>query len=278
LEMMEKMDKSSFLLSVERFLAVRPRPSVFLADNGTNLKGGQSLLEVKNQIDISEAQKKLNIEFRFEPPRAPHFMGLVERIVGAAKAALKPALRTTAVSGEELQTVIAKTMGILNNFPIAYTIRSDVDFHYRPLTPNHFLMGQPYAELQGDSEGKGKFTAAKIYKKLTEILRIFWAKLIAELSTHLRQYNNWIAETRGLKLGDIALLLDPKKRCMFPLVRITNVQRGIDSKVRRVTVFDGCTHFPRAITSLAVLVPADEVENKTDEKTTKDKVSTMLGA
>jgi hypothetical protein len=92
-------------------------------------------------------------------------MGLIERIVGAAKAALKPALRTTAVSGEELQTVIAKTMGILNNFPIAYTIHSDVDFHYRPLTPNHFLTGQPSAELQVDSDGKGKFTVAKRYKQ-----------------------------------------------------------------------------------------------------------------
>jgi hypothetical protein len=141
-----------------------------------------------------------------------------------------------------------------------------------------FLMGQPYAELQGDSDGKGKFTAAKRYKKLTEISRIFWAKLIAELSRHLNQYNNCIAETRGLKLGDIALLLDPKKRGMFPLVRITNVQRGINSKVRIVTVFDGSTHFPRAITSLATLVPADKVENETDEKTTKDKVSTTLSA
>jgi hypothetical protein len=89
LEMMEKMDTSSFLLAVERFLAVRPRPSVFLADNGTNFKGGKSFLEVKNQIDISEAQKKLNIEFRFAPPCAPHFMGLVERIVGVAKGRTK---------------------------------------------------------------------------------------------------------------------------------------------------------------------------------------------
>jgi hypothetical protein len=66
-EMMEKME-TFFLLAVERFLAVRPRPSVFLADNGTNFKGGQSLLETKNQIDISEAQTKLNIEFGLRLP------------------------------------------------------------------------------------------------------------------------------------------------------------------------------------------------------------------
>jgi hypothetical protein len=34
---------------------------------------------------------------------------------------------------------------------------------------------------------------------------------------------------RVVKEGDIALLLDPKKRGMLPLVRITKVQRGIDA-------------------------------------------------
>jgi hypothetical protein len=131
--MIDSMDTSSFLLAIERFIAIRPRPTVILEDNGTNFRGGEAALKEKNQINITEAQRKLNIEFRFAPPRAPHHMGLVERIVGAAKAALRPALRTTSVSSEELQTVFAKTMGILNNFPIAYMVQSDMDFHYRPL-------------------------------------------------------------------------------------------------------------------------------------------------
>jgi hypothetical protein len=58
------------------------------------------------------------------------------------------------------------------------------------------------------------------------------------------------------------LLLDPKKRGMLPLVRITEVQRGINAKIWRVPVFDGYTHFGRAITSLAVLVPADAGDDK----------------
>jgi hypothetical protein len=117
------------------------------------------------QIDISEAQRKLNIRFRFAPPNAPHFQGLVERIEGAAKAALRPTLRTALVSSKVLHTIFSKTMGIINNFPIAYTIRSDMDFHpFRPLTPYHFLMGQPYAELQADDTSK--MTAVKRYKKV----------------------------------------------------------------------------------------------------------------
>jgi transposase InsO family protein len=83
-EMMNSIRTSSFLMSAERFIAVQPRPTVFLADNGTNFRGAETRLnrKAKDQIDISEAQRKLSIEFRFAPPRVPHFMGLVERIVG----------------------------------------------------------------------------------------------------------------------------------------------------------------------------------------------------
>jgi hypothetical protein len=153
LEMLDSMSTSSFLMVVERFIALQPRPNVFFADNGTNFRGGETGLnreakKVKDQIDILEAQRKLNIKFRFAPPHAPHFMGLVERIPGPAKATLRPALRTAALTAEEMRTVIGKTKGILNNFPIAYMVKSDSNFYYRPLTANHFLLGQPYAELQ----------------------------------------------------------------------------------------------------------------------------------
>jgi hypothetical protein len=168
---LESMNTLSFLMAMERFLAVRPRPLVLLADNETNFNGGETALKGKDQISMSQAQRKLKIKFEFAPPKAPHFQGLIERIVGAAKAAIKPALRTRVITGEELRTIFAKAMGILNNFPISYTVKSDMDFHYRPLTPNHFLLGQPYAELQGTEAGS--VAAVKKYKKLSEILRVF---------------------------------------------------------------------------------------------------------
>jgi hypothetical protein len=254
--MLDNMNTLSFRMAIERFLAVRPRPAVLLADNRTNFHGGEASLQEKEKIDMSEAHKKLNIQFQFAPPKAPHFQRLVEKVVGAAKQAMKPTLQSRVVTGEELRTVFAKTMGILNNIPISYVTKSDMDFHYSPLTANHFLLGQPYSELVGSETGS--LSAVKKFKKLTEILQVFWAKLVAKLSTHLRQYNTWITETRGVKLGDIALLLNLKKRGMMPLVWVSEVQRGLDAQIRRVTVFDGHSHFLRAITSLAVLVPAEE--------------------
>jgi hypothetical protein len=70
---------------------------------------------------------------------------------------------------------------------------------------------------------------------------------------------------------------------MLLLVRITEVHRGIDAKVWRVTVFDGFTHFGRAIMSLAGLVPTyteDNNNNKSDGRcrTTRKATNSQLDA
>jgi hypothetical protein len=101
LEMIDSVNTMSFLMAMERFLSVRPRPLVLLADNEMNFHGGETGLEGKDQISMSQAQGKLNIKFELAPPKAPHFQGLVEQIVGAAKAAIKPALRTRVVTAHQ---------------------------------------------------------------------------------------------------------------------------------------------------------------------------------
>jgi hypothetical protein len=234
LEMMDYMDTSSFLLAVERFLALRPRPSVFIADNGTNFKGGDSALQgitEKGQINLANVQSHFNIKFQFAPPRAPHFRGLVERFVGAAKAAIHFAVHAHTLTDEELRTIFSRAMGHLNNVPIAYTVKSEADFHYLPLTPGHFLMGSAYAELQPIDTESTKLTNVTRYNRVCSVLELFWKRLVAELTTHLRVYNNWISKTRGVKINDIALLLDPARRGTTPLVRITQVRMGTDGEI-----------------------------------------------
>jgi hypothetical protein len=133
-KMIDTMDTLSFLLAVERFWAIRPRPSIIIADNGTNFTGGAAALQEgqipgTQQIDLSKAQSHFNIKFKFAPPRAPHFQGLVERFVGAAKSAINSAIHSHILTDEKLRTVFAQAMGHLNNMPIAYTTKGEVDFH-----------------------------------------------------------------------------------------------------------------------------------------------------
>jgi hypothetical protein len=136
---------------------------VYLAANGTNFRGGKTALEnkpAKDQIDLETAQEHFNLEFRFAPPRAPHFQGLVERFVGAAKLAIHSTVRAHTLTDEELRTVFLCAMGHLNNIPIAYTVKSDTDFHYQHLMPSHFLMGSAYnsnrrkSDLEENKYGK----------------------------------------------------------------------------------------------------------------------------
>jgi hypothetical protein len=89
LDMMDYVDTSSFLLAVERLLALRTRPSVFMANGGTNFKEGDSALqdmEEKDRINLAKVQSHFNIMFQCAPQRAPRFRGLVERFVGTTRA------------------------------------------------------------------------------------------------------------------------------------------------------------------------------------------------
>jgi hypothetical protein len=145
-------------------------------------------------------------------------------------------------------------MGHLNNVPIAYIVKSKADFHYLPLTPGHFLMGSDYAELQPIDTENTKLTNATRYNRVCSVLELFWKRLVAELTTHLKVYINWISKTRGVKINDITLLLDPARRGTTPLVWITQVRIRTDGEIRRIVCFDGFKYFDRAITSIAVLL------------------------
>jgi hypothetical protein len=137
LDMIDYVDTASFLLAVKRLLALRPRPSVFIVDGGTNFKGGDSALQniaEKGQINLAKAQSHFNTKFQFAPPKAPHFQGLVEKFVEATKAAIHSAVHVPTLTDEELSAIFSRAMGHLNNVPIAYRVKSKADFHYLPLT------------------------------------------------------------------------------------------------------------------------------------------------
>jgi hypothetical protein len=53
-------------------------------------------------------------------------------------------------------------------------------------------------------------------------------------------------------------LLHPTKRGTTPLVKVTEAPRDIDGHIRRMMVWDGQKTIARAITSLAILLPADQ--------------------
>jgi hypothetical protein len=140
-------------------------------------------------------------------------------------------------------------MGRLNNVPIAYTVKSKADLYYLPLAPGHFLMGSAYAELQPlDAENTGLTNATRC-NGVCSVLEPFGKRLVEELTTHL---NGSVSKTRGVRIDDVALLLDLAGRGAAPLVRMARVRRGTNGEIRRMVCFDGFTYFDRKMTGVVV--------------------------
>jgi hypothetical protein len=192
LDMVDYVDYLGFLLAVNGWLALGPRPSVFMADGGTNFKRGDSAVQdmaKKGQINLAKAQSHFDTKFRFAPPRAPRFRGLVEGFVGATKAAVHSAVHAHTFADEEFSAVFSRAMGRLNDVPVAYTVKSGADFHCLPLTLGHFLIGSAYAELQPIDTENAELTNATRYNRVCSVLEPF----LGEISGRVDYAPRWLS-------------------------------------------------------------------------------------
>ncbi len=91
LEVVTSIDSDAFLMAVRRFTARRGTPAELYSDQGTNFRGGENELREAFSPMSPELQESLanhQINFRFNPPAAPHFEGVWEREIRSVKAAL----------------------------------------------------------------------------------------------------------------------------------------------------------------------------------------------
>jgi len=83
------------------------------------------------------------IEFKFIPPRSPHFGGLWEAAVKSAKHLLQRIISEASLTYEELETAVTEVEAILNSRPLTPTSSDPNDL--TALTPGHFLIGESSA-------------------------------------------------------------------------------------------------------------------------------------
>jgi hypothetical protein len=144
LEVAFGLDTDSFLNALARFTSRQGTPTKITSDNGTNFVGAvNELKELVEQLDkdkIQRATSHRNIKWVFNPPGAPHFGGVFEVMVKAAKKALYAVLGNSDITDEELITACAGAESLINSRPITYQTADPQDDV--PLTPNHFLHGQ----------------------------------------------------------------------------------------------------------------------------------------
>ena len=229
LELVNNMEATTLLLALRRFFGRRGVPEYMYSDNALSFK-----LAAKNLRFL---------RWDFIPPKAPWFGGLYERLVGSVKTALKKSLGSAYISFRELETVLVEVEMAINKRPLT-CVPSDVR-DPQPLTPLHFLLGDPKATCSDPCRPE---EVTQFFAKRQQHLRNFcnrWRK------DYLRVLHSW--RTLNLpgkvpSVGDIVLIEgESKNRLTWPLARVSEVFNGRDGKIRVAQVKKGNSFFRRPI-------------------------------
>uniref|UniRef100_A0A5S6Q7D1 Integrase catalytic domain-containing protein n=1 Tax=Trichuris muris TaxID=70415 RepID=A0A5S6Q7D1_TRIMR len=216
-------------------------PAVCISDNGTNFVAGHGQRELKrgvrrlNSTQIIEYTTQKGVEWRFNPPGAPHFGGTWERLARSAKRALGVTLQGQRLTDEVLLTVMIEVDGLLNGRTLTHVSHHPEDVE--PLTPNHFLLGRPYAMIPPDVSHPTEITSRRYWRAAQTIVDHFWRRWIREYLSTLNKVLGKRSKQSDVKIGDVVLVVDTSnRRGTWPLGRAGKLYPGPDGIVRVVDV------------------------------------------
>ncbi|XP_043246546.1 uncharacterized protein LOC122394053 [Amphibalanus amphitrite] len=239
IELAHSLDTDSFIMAMRRMMARRGNVSLVCSDNGTNFRAGEremrQALQQWNQTKIADTLSQEGVEWRFNPPGAPHFGGVFERLVRSAKRALTTVLGDRAVDDETLRTVVTEVEGLLNGRPLTY-ISTDPD-DYQPLTPNHFLIGRASPQLPPGVFVDGDLCGRRRWKHTQVLIDHIWRRWRREYLPTLTTRVKWRADTADVQLGELVLVTDDNlPRGHWPVGRVVNVFPGADGRCYAFTL------------------------------------------
>ena len=143
IEIVPKLDTDNRLNAIMRLIARRGEPLKMISDNWTNFVGTdwkfKEYAAAWNKERIEEHLVQQGIRWKFNPPAAPHFGGVWERLVRSCKKAMYAVLRNRSITEDVLSTTMCLVEQMLNTRPLT-PVSSDVN-DLESTTPNHFLLG-----------------------------------------------------------------------------------------------------------------------------------------
>ena len=86
--------------------------------NGTNFDGGSNELKATEALDQNKSQDTTTshgIKWHFHPPLTPHFSGVHEIMIKAAKKAIYAILGEADIADEELFSAVVGAEGLINS-------------------------------------------------------------------------------------------------------------------------------------------------------------------
>jgi len=264
IELVSDLTSDAFISAFRRFISRRGRPACMYSDNGSTFVGAHNQLkEVRDflnshraQADIRQFLCEQETTWNFIPPNAPHFGGLWEAAVKAAKYHMARIIGSAHLTFEEIQTVLAEVEAILNSRPLTQLSSDPSDLAY--LSPGHFLVGTamnglPCRDLCDINENR-----LTRWQRVNQIRQHFWKRWSTEYLHSLQERSKWkVSKGTQLKPGQLVLIMQPGLAPMqWALGRVQEIHAGSDGVVRSATIRTVKGSFVRPLSKLAIL-PVD---------------------
>lgn len=264
LEAVTDLTSQAFLAAFRRFVARRGQCTHLFSDNGTNFVGAAKELkdlfkagEKSISKEISEHLATNGTTWHFIPPRMPNCGGLWEAGVQSAKRHLARVSKDTKLTYEEMATLLTQIEACLNSRPLCQ-LDNTVET-MSPLTPGHFLIGEPLLSVPDDDYEKSNINLLTRWQLVQQMTQDFWRRWHSEYLNTLQQRTKWQSAIQSPTVGDIVVIKEenlPPTRWLMG--KIKTLHPGKDNLVRVVTVqCKGQGELKRPVTKL-IFLPKDE--------------------
>lgn len=269
IELVSNLSTEAFLLTLKRFVARRGNPAVIYSDNATNFVGSRNHLKelhdfFKNKAYTNAIEDFLSsneTQWKFIPPRSPHWGGIWEAAIKSAKHHIVRIVGQTTLTFEEFSTVLATIESILNSRPICPLSNDPTDLSC--LTPGHFLIGDSLSAYPEKDVSEVSDNRLSTWQKCEKIKQLFWKRWTIEYLNRLQNRPKWLAASKNLKINQVVLLKEDNIHPLkWPLARIVGIMEGADGKVRVVRVRTQDGTFTRSITKICPLPSDNDTENE----------------
>jgi hypothetical protein len=148
LELVMELSTAAFMLALKRFVSRRGKPQVMYSDEGTNFTGAKNEMQkfqdemesIANHHEVARSLAADGIQWKLNPPGAPHMGGLWEAAVKSMKYHLKRSTQACNFTQDEITTLLCEIEACLNSRPLTPMSNDPNDFAV--LTPGHFPTGR----------------------------------------------------------------------------------------------------------------------------------------
>ncbi|XP_053968361.1 uncharacterized protein LOC128869783 [Anastrepha ludens] len=204
------------------------------------------------------SRRDSNIEWRFNPPSAPHMGGYWEIGIKRVKYHLKRVMSEILLSYEEFNTLLTEVEACINSRPLCDNSAAAGDVEV--LTPGHFIVGEPLKSIP-EPEGQGlRGNLRQRWQAISAMRQHFWRRWRDEYLVSLQRRTKWLRPSRNIEEGDVvAVFNEPTPPTKWTLARVIKCHPGADGRVRVVTLKTPHGELVRPIVKLCPLPTKEDL-------------------